>query len=86
MLVFMSMWWFWMVLGLLLVLPLGYGWGYRGWGAPYPSYFQRRRMQLATSGGAPSRVDHLAWGWGGDVVWLVILMDVLFVTALLWRR
>ncbi len=28
-----SWWWKWMVvMGVLLVTPMGYGWGYRGWG------------------------------------------------------
>ncbi len=28
-----SWWWMWMVvMGVLLVTPMGYGWGYRGWG------------------------------------------------------
>ena len=47
-------WWFvWMlVMFLLLVPPMGYGWGYRGWGPPYPRYIQRRRGQRAVATGA----------------------------------
>lgn len=41
-------WWIWIAfMFLFLVPPIGYGWGYRGWGAPYPSYVQRRRGQAA---------------------------------------
>jgi hypothetical protein len=83
---FMTMWWFWSVLALLLFLPVGYGWGYRGWGVPYPSYIQRRRMEQATRAGATGSVDHRAWGWGGDLVWALIAIDLLFVIGLFWRR
>jgi hypothetical protein len=34
---FMYMWWFWLAMMLIFFMPVGYGWGYRGWGAPYPS-------------------------------------------------
>jgi hypothetical protein len=38
----------WIVGTFLFVVPtLGYGWGYRGWGPPYPRYIQRRRAQQA---------------------------------------
>jgi hypothetical protein len=48
-----SSWWFiWLVvMFLFLAPPIGYGWGYRGWGAPYPRYIQRRRGQQAAAAG-----------------------------------
>ena len=69
----MGSWWlFWMVLMFVLVVPpLGYGWGYRGWGPPYPRYVQRRRRQRAAATGS---FNHEAWGWGGDFVWVVLLL------------
>jgi hypothetical protein len=55
-------WLLWLVfLFMFLVAPLGYGWGYRGWGPPYPRYVQRRRATQA-AGGDPSSIDHQAWG------------------------
>ena len=83
---FTYMWWFWIVLALVVFLPMGYGWGYRGWGAPYPSYYQRRRMEYATRSGAPSGFDHLAWGRAGDFIWALIFCDIVFFTFLIvWR-
>lgn len=78
----------WMILMLLFwVLPMGYGWGYRGWGPPYPRYIQRRReAHAAASDGSPT-FNHQAWGWGGDFVWLVVLVGAFWVAAsLFWRH
>jgi hypothetical protein len=83
---FMYMWWFWAALMLVFVLPVGYGWGYRGWGAPYPSYVQRRRMESAARTGTIASFDHRAWGRGGDFIWGVMFVDVLFIAVLFWRR
>ena len=70
-------WWIWMVfMFLLLVPPLGYGWGYRGWGPPYPRYIQRRRGARATAIGTPATFNHHSWGWGGDFVWMVLVIGV----------
>jgi hypothetical protein len=45
-------WMLWMIFILLfLVSPIGYGWGYRKWGPPYPRYIQRRRGIRAASCG-----------------------------------
>jgi hypothetical protein len=82
----MSSWWFlWMmVMFFLLATPVGYGWGYRGWGPPYPSYFQRRRdLQAATRGGNGA-FNHYSWGWGGDVLWMVLFVGVLWLVTALW--
>lgn len=64
---------------LFLFLPVSYGWGYRGWGPPYPRYLQRRRAEQAPAG-TPGTValDHHAWGWRGDAMWMFLLV------ALLW--
>jgi hypothetical protein len=51
-------WWFWLALiFVFLFLPLSWGWSQRDRGAPYPSYYRRRRYR----GDAP------AIGPGGDV-------------------
>jgi hypothetical protein len=80
------MWWFWLVLTLVFFLPVTYGWRYRGWGVPYPSYVQRRRMQLAASRGTGAGFNHKAWGWGGDLIWALMFADMIFFAALFWRR
>ncbi len=76
-------WWLWMVfIFLFLVPPLGYGWGYRSWGAPYPRYIQRRR---AVATGDSASFNHQAWGFGGDFVWMVMIIGVLWGSALWWH-
>jgi hypothetical protein len=83
---FGSWWVVWMLfMFLLLVPPLGYGWGYRRWGPPYPTYIQRRRARGAASDGAAA-FDHSAWGWGGDFVWVVLVIGVAWAFGgLFWR-
>ena len=79
-----SWWWMWMVVMLLFwMLPMGYGWGYRGWGPPYPRYVQRRRGARAAASG-DSATNHQAWGWGGDFVWIVLLFGAFWAVASLW--
>jgi hypothetical protein len=72
----MSSWWFfWMAfMFLFLVSPVTYGWGYRGWGPPYPRYIQRRRGLQAATTGQPADLRHQSWGWGGDFVWVVLIV------------
>jgi hypothetical protein len=72
----MSSWWFfWMAfMFLFLVSPVTYGWGYRGWGPPYPRYIQRRRGLQAATTGQPADLRHQSWGWGGDFVWVVLFI------------
>ena len=83
---FMYVWWFWLAMMLIFALPVGYGWGYRGWGAPYPSYVQRRRVQWAESNGTAAAFNHRAWGRGGDLIWGLMLFEIVFVLALFWWR
>ena len=82
----MYMWWFWLALSLVFLLPVGYGWGYRGWGAPYPRYIQQRRMQRATDSGSLSAFDHQAWGRGGDLIWTLVAFELALFMMLLWWR
>jgi hypothetical protein len=76
-------WWLiWLVfVFVFLVSPVGYGWGYRGWGPPYPRYIQRRRGLRASlvSGSAP--FDHHSWGRGGDFVWLALAIGMVWIVA-----
>ena len=84
----MSSWWLWWMIFMFFFLlsPVGYGWGYRGWGPPYPRYIQRRRGAHAVTSGGSATFDHHAWGWGGDVLWAVFTIGLIWaVTAFLWR-
>jgi hypothetical protein len=82
----MNVWWMWwmVVMFVLLVSPMGYGWGYRGWGPPYPSYIQRRRSQQAGATGRPVTFNHQSWGRGGDFVWVVFLIGVVWLATAFW--
>jgi len=74
--------WLWFVVMFAVLMPwVGYGWGYRGWGPPYPRYIQRRRGQRGAADGvsAPFRYD--GWGWHGDAVWWVLLIGLCWVFA-----
>ena len=82
-----AMWMWWTaILMIFLVTPIGYGWGYRGWGPPYPSYVQRQRSQRALAGGGQADFNHQAWGWGGDLLWVVLLFWTCWVVASIWWR
>ncbi len=82
----MSSWWLlWFVFVLVFFLsPVGYGWGYRRWGPPYPRYIQRRRGQRAAAMGGSASFDHHAWGWGGDLVWMAFFIGLFWVVVALW--
>ena len=85
----MISWWFLWLLFMFLCLasPVGYGWGYRGWGPPYPSYIQRRRMERAAMTSNSTPFNHRAWGWSGDALWLVFAVGMFWAsTAFWWRR
>ena len=86
MLALMYLWWFWLIIMLIFFVPIGYGWGYRGWGPPYPRFIQRRRMQRSTAGDASAGYHYQAWGIGGDLVWGVLLLWAVVIAILfLWR-
>ena len=83
----MNSWFLWWIIFMLLCFatPIGYGWGYRRWGAPYPRYIQRRRVLRAVADSNSATFNHEAWRWGGDLVWLAFVVGVIwFVTVLLW--
>jgi hypothetical protein len=70
----------------LFVVPLGYGWGYRGWGPPYPSYYQRRRRAAATRDPlADADADRQEWGMVADALWIVVIVAIVWlIIALAW--
>lgn len=80
-------WWLWIaVMFFIIFLPLGYGWGYRGWGPPYPRYVQRRRSDRATRDGVRADFNHHAWGWGGDFLWVIMFIWVVWFFTAFWVR
>jgi hypothetical protein len=55
-------------------------------GPPYPRYIQRRRAQRAAAVGGSASFDHYSWGWGGDFVWMMLSIWMIWaVAALFWR-
>lgn len=52
-------------------MPIGYGWGYRSWGPPYPRYLQNRRHRKMLAANTEISERHLSWGWGGDFIWVI---------------
>ena len=80
-------WWIWVAfMFFFCIAPLGYGSAYRGWGTPYPSYVQRRRYERATVGGVSTSYNHYAWGWGGDFIWMMVLVGLLWAASAFWWR
>lgn len=77
-----SWWWLWLAfMFIFLFPPIGYGWGYRRWGPPVPRYIQRRRAQRAAAAGGSATFDHHAWGWGGDFVWMLLSIWMIWAVA-----
>jgi hypothetical protein len=76
--------WFWVLLMFFcLAPPVAYCWRYRGWGPPYPRYIQRRRHSRAETVGGVLPFNHHAWGWGGDVVWVLVLLGAVWALSIL---
>lgn len=51
-------WWAWIAFVFFFVfLPLSVGWGRRGWGPPYPSYYRRRTYARGRTPIAPEPSD-----------------------------
>lgn len=77
-------WWWWWVLFLIIFFlhPVGYGWGYRGWGPWY-----RRRgsttVRPSAAGEPPGAYDQTGWGWGGAFLWIILLIAIVWLIAAL---
>jgi hypothetical protein len=83
----MNAWWvIWVMFAFLFMVPVGYAWGYRGWGPPYPTYLQRRRQQRAAATGVVAAFNHRSWGLSGDFVWVVILVALFWAASRVWWR
>ena len=74
------MWWFWwwlIFLFLLLVVPTWYGWGYRRWGAPYPSWTPAARVRAREAAAREART----WGFLADFVWFMLLIAIVWLVV-----
>ena len=82
-----SWWWIWLAFMLvLLVTPASYGWGYRGWGPPIPTYWQRQRVARGYPFGGRSPHTHTTWGYGGDFIWMFLFIFALWALWGMWWR
>ncbi len=83
-------WWWWLAFVVIFFLiPLGYGWGYRGWG---PWYRRRRHYTGGPGEGPMGRTgpgDEPDSGWGAlaIVLWFVLIVAAIwFIAAWGWGR
>jgi hypothetical protein len=75
-------WWIWWVIFVIIffLLPLGYGWGYRGWG-PWYRTRRPRRMDLPP-GTEPTPIDTDAgWGCLGVILWIIVIIAIIWLIA-----
>jgi len=70
-------WWWLAFIAIFFLLPLGYGWGYRGWGPWYRLKAPERR--------SAARDDYAPQGWGALAVflWLVVIIAAVWLAAVL---
>jgi hypothetical protein len=81
-------WWMWWLAFVILffLLPLGYGWGYRGWGP----WYRRRNLvgegrPVASTERPVSEYSTGDWGAFGIVLWIVLLVALVWLfAALVW--
>lgn len=79
-------WWWWIAFVIIFfLLPLGYGWGYRGWG---PWYQRRRRIPGTRPADLPEGQplpEETAAGWGclGIIVWIILVLAIVWLIAAL---
>ncbi len=85
-------WWWWIAFVVIFFLiPLGYGWGYRGWG---PWYRRRHPSGIPRSAAPPPDIEgdnlrrtpadnETESGWGAAAVflWLVLILAIIWLIA-----
>jgi hypothetical protein len=81
-------WWWWIAFVVIFFLiPLGYGWGWRGWG---PWYRNRRRGSLPPGevppGPAPGDMrqgppEETGWGRGAAFLWFILIIAIIWLVA-----
>lgn len=80
-------WWWWIAFVVIFfLLPLSYGWGYRGWGPWY-----RRRPGGPRAAPPPQGTGNLepldeGWGWLGVALWIILIIAIIWALgAWDWR-
>lgn len=72
-------WWWWLIFVIIFFfIPLGYGWGYRGWG---PWYRRRRRPPTVAPGTEPVPGDDTGWGCAGGLLWIILIIAIIWLIA-----
>ncbi len=85
----MTLWWELLpliVLIVFLLLSVGYGSLYRGWGPPFPSYIQKRRGFDTIHFRRSSNFDYVAWGWKGDIVWIAAVTGIVWTVVVFFSE
>ena len=78
---FFGWWWAWLLFMIVLVaLPAGYGWGYRGWGPPYPRDPRVRRGGAMLSP-PPDEASDVGWGMAAVWLWIAFFLGVVWLLA-----
>ena len=84
-------WWWWVAFVVIFFLiPLGYGWGYRGW----RPWYRRRRTHKGLPGNVPSAppgnyprpgdqptAEETGWGWAGVLLWFILIIAIIWLVA-----
>ncbi len=79
--------WVWLTFMLVfLVAPMSYGWRYRGWGPPVPTYVQRERAARGDPFQGRLPHTHITWGYGGDLVWMFLVILLFWAVMAFWWR
>ena len=71
-------WWWWIAFVVIFfLLPLGYGWGYRGWGP----WYRRRRPGTLAAGTEPGAGDSAGWGGCAVILWIIVIVAIFWLIA-----
>jgi hypothetical protein len=69
-------WWWWIAFVVIFfLLPLGYGWGYRGWGPWY------RRPGTLAAGTEPGAGESAGWGGCAVILWIIVIIAIFWLIA-----
>lgn len=79
-------WWWWWVAFVVIffAIPLGYGWGYRGWGPWYRRGHSTGTPREEPPPGTPINTTDeydTGWGWGGIFLWLILIIAIAWLIA-----
>ena len=75
-------WWWWGILIIFFLLPLGYGWGLRGWG---PWYRRRPIRRNVVRPGEPDPFEtgtDSGWGWLAVFLWIVLILEIIWIITM----